>query len=282
MGSPRAPVSRALRVAWGACHPVSPGLLPAVASRAERGLPVELVRRGHGSGPGPRARLLEYLSRPPQHGKQWPGRRHLSSFSEGDNRLGFAEGHGLHGGPHGDVSCRSSCSRDDRADAAGAAMSDLARRPAHHCLHHHQGEWPSLPPAALQGCCGMAEVLLCASLFMSACPSINLWVVRLPAKGLRSPLAPCSSQERGCGVFLGHGNKWGICSRNASICQRPGRAGAHRASPADTGSTCVRAVRLAHISAMPPRSPCSGKARSSALPWPLLGLSGESGSWKET
>lgn len=56
------------------------GLLLAVVSQAKHALLVELVWRGHGLGPGLHARLLEYQSQPPQHGKQWPDRKYHFSF----------------------------------------------------------------------------------------------------------------------------------------------------------------------------------------------------------
>lgn len=243
MQSARAPISRALCIVWGPRYPLSLPLLPAVVSQAERGPLVELVWRGHVLGLGLHARL--YLSQPPKHGKWWPDRRHLSSFLEGDNRLGFAERHGLHRGPHGNVSCRSPCSWDDRADAAGTAVSHLARCPAHHCLHRHQGEWPSLLPAALQGCCRMAEVLLCTSLFMSACPSINL--SRSSGSWQRdcvfpSPLVPPrNAAEAFSSVMIINGVFAPGIPPSAS---RTGLPGAHRASRTETGSVCVRAVQL--------------------------------------
>lgn len=79
-GSFRAPISHALCIVWGACYPVSPVLLLAVVSQAKHALLVELAWQGHGLGPGLHARLLEYQSQPPQHGKQWPDRKYHFSF----------------------------------------------------------------------------------------------------------------------------------------------------------------------------------------------------------
>lgn len=206
---------------------MSPGLV--VVSQAEP------RNRWHKST----TQLLPFLAQPQQRGKDWRDRRHLSSVSEGDDRLGLAEGHRMHGRPHRDVSCSSACCRDDCSDAAGAAVPHLERCAAHHRLHSHQGEPAALPPAAsptasLQGCFRIAVVLQRTFLFMSVCPYINLSVVWLPANGWPSPLTPCSFQECSRGIFHCHGNKWGICSRSASICT--GLPRTHRSLPADPGA----------------------------------------------
>lgn len=46
----------------------------------------------------------------------------------------------MHGGAHWDLRGCPPGRRHDRSHAAGAALPHLARRPAHHRLHRHQGE----------------------------------------------------------------------------------------------------------------------------------------------
>lgn len=97
----------------------------------------------------------------------------------------------------------------------------------------------------------------CTALCVSACPSVNLSVVWLPADALRAPLAPRSSQECGRGIFRCQDNRWGICSRNASVCLCAGLPRARRA--------CLQTWGV-HV------SPECLKARRGALPCPGLPL----------